>query len=143
MQLPRPHHRRIWLVAPLLGALSACAAQSLPGLAGDPQAPPIPQPEVPIQGSGDGTIVEYHAMCADCTVQFSTPDGFGTEDEVRGTFRRRVQFTATAGVGVVSMTITPRTGRVQRARIRVNSRVAAEVGAQPPGEVTTLTAAVR
>ena len=125
-------------------ALPGCVAQSLPGMAGDPQTPPGTTPEVPIAGSGEGIVVEYFAMCRGCSVQFSTPEGIGAEDEIDGTFRRRVRFSNVAGPGAVTLTVTPvGTGRVQSARIRLDAEVVAEAGPLPVGEAASLSAVVR
>ncbi len=128
----------------LLLGLNACVAQSLPGMVGDPQTPPGEAPDVPITGSGEGVVVEYVAVCRGCTARFSTPDGVGSEDEINGTFSRRVRFTNAAAPGAVALTVAPGDdGRVQAARIRIDGRVVAEEGPLPLGEIANLSAVVR
>ncbi len=142
---PQPQgrlHGLLVLAATLL--LGACVAQTLPGVAGDPQAPPAQPSEPPVAGSGDGVVVEYHVRCRECSVQFTTPDGLGSEPEVRGTFRRRVVFTSGAGVGAVTMSITPSEHvRIQGARIAADGTVLAESGPRATGAPLNLSAVLR
>lgn len=132
------------LAAALFGLLAGCAAQTLPGLAGDPQAPPRQPSDVPLSGSADGVVVEYYVLCDACTAQFTTPDGVETEPGIDGAFRRRVSMAPDAGVPGVSLIVSPSEGTLVRAaRIRVGDVVRAESGRAAPGEGVNLYAALR
>jgi hypothetical protein len=83
------------LPAAALLLLAGCVAQTLPGMAGDPQAPPTEAGDVPLAGSGEGVVVEYFVRCPACSAVWSTPEGTRTEPLVEGSLNRRVRYRET------------------------------------------------
>lgn len=142
---PRRHGRlRGLLVLAVSLLFGACVAQTLPGTAGDPQAPPSQPEQPPVAGSGDGVVVEYHVRCQECSAQFTTPDGLASEPEIHGSLRRRVAFASGARVGAVTLTVTPAEHvRVQGARISADGTVLAESGPATVGTPLNLSAVLR
>lgn len=120
------------------------AGQTLPGMVGDPQAPPGAGAEVPLSGAREGAVVEYFVRCTACSVAWSTPNGVQSDPAVEGSLNRRVRFRTPASGSVVSLTLTPEDGTaIREARIRVDSRVVAEGGRGALGQQVTLTAILR
>jgi len=95
----------------------------------------------PAQGSGDGVVVQYHVRCRECSVQFTTPSGVEVDPDVKGSFRRTVQFAPTSQTGALTLTATPtERERILDAEILVGSTVRAESGRGGLGQPVMLTA---
>jgi len=134
----------LFALSAAIAILSACTAQTLPGIAADPQAPPTTTRQPPAQGSGDGVVAVYHVRCRECSVVFTTPEGMEAVPEVKNSFRRAVQFAPGSRIGSVTLTATPtKGGRIFSADIRVGSNVRAESGLGGLDEPVTLNAIFR